>query len=136
MEVDLVSQTQPAWVVLVTGGTVVEYPPELYLDRERGEEEAERWAWILSGAGWVDVKRPFVGRWQVNDRWVRLVEISLPSSASLEELWIGTYWDRDGNPDPEARILRGRAAAKKWVDMPPFDYASPAYFEARPWYMA
>ena len=101
-------------VVLVTDGTVIEYAPEIYVSSERAALEAERWAWILSGGGWLPVERPFDGRWVVGDRDVRIVVAEAPSDAS-GSLWVGTYWSEDGLPDPEAVLLEGREAAVDWV---------------------
>ena len=42
------------WVVLVTDGTVVSYPPEIYHSSSRASMEAERWAWLSSGEGLVE----------------------------------------------------------------------------------
>ena len=85
-----------AYVVLITDGTIVEYPPEIYVSEERAQLEAERWAWVLSGGGWADVLSPFPGRWEVGERDVRLVEVSGldPNPAT----WVGTYWTEDGYP--------------------------------------
>lgn len=106
------------WVVLVTDGTVIDYPPEVYHSRERALLEAERWAWLLSGEGTLDIERPFEGRWQVRDRDIRLVEVERHGGlAGLP--WIGTYWTRSGPPDPEALLLDGETDARAWVRQPP-----------------
>lgn len=124
----------PAWVLLVTGGTVIEYPPELYLDPVRATDEAERWAWILSGAGWAEIERPFAARWEVGDRSVRLVEIAVPAASSLSGAWVGTFWDRSGAPDPEALLLESRDEAGRWVRDPPVGANPAARMEEQPWF--
>lgn len=111
--------TIPMWVLLVTGGTVIEYPPELYADRARARQEAERWAWILSGAGWSEVVRPFTDRWEIGERDVRLVTGEPAEPVGSGEWWVGTFWDRSGNPDPEALIFDSKNAAREWVLDPP-----------------
>ena len=105
-------------MLLVTGGTVIEYPPEIYRDEDRATAEAERWAWVLSGAGWLEIERPFPERWQVGEREVRLVSVE-PHSEGAGPSWIGTFWDRNGSPDPEALLLSGRDEALAWVRQPP-----------------
>ena len=59
--------------MLITDGTIVEFPPEVYSSRVRARLEAERWAWVLLGGGWVDVLIFFSDRWQIGDRDVWLV---------------------------------------------------------------
>jgi hypothetical protein len=124
------------WVVLVTGGTVIEYPPELYLDPVRATDEAERWAWIVSGAGWAEIERPFPGRWEVGDHSVRLVEVPTPPRTSIIGAWVGTFWDRSGVPDPEALLLEGREDANRWVREPPAGAEPAVSVEEQPWFVA
>ena len=102
-----------AWVVLVTDGTVIAYPPEIYRQRSRAVLESERWAWVLAGEGMLKIERPFDDRWSVADRDVRLVEVDW--RASIDVPWIGTYWTRDGAPDPEAVVLEDEVDARAWV---------------------
>lgn len=99
--------------MLVTDGTVIAYPPELYRCRSRAVLETERWAWVLAGEGVLKIERPFEGRWSVADRDVRLVEVD--ASVTPGAPWIGTYWTRDGAPDPEAVVLEDEADARAWV---------------------
>lgn len=106
---------RPMWALLVTGGTVIEYPPELYADLARAVLEAERWAWVLSGAGWSEIERPFPGRWEVGERGVRLIEAELTMPVGYGQRWVGTFWDRSGNPDPEAIVFDSKNAAREWV---------------------
>jgi hypothetical protein len=109
----------PMWALIVTGGTVIEYPPELYADRARAVQEAERWAWVLSGAGWAEIERPFTGRWEVGEHDVRLVEAESTMPVGYGQRWVGTFWDRSGSPDPEAIVFDSRNAAREWVLEPP-----------------
>jgi hypothetical protein len=102
------------WAILITGGTVVEYPPELYRSPERAGLEAERWAWILSGAGWAEIERPFDGRWQVGEREVRLVAAE-SESTTLDQPWVCTFWTPEGSPEPEALIVDGLRQAREWA---------------------
>jgi hypothetical protein len=104
------------WVVLVTDGAVVSYPPEIYRSLSRAVLEAERWAWLSAGEGLVEVDRPFDDRWTVGERDIRLVETD-PREAIVTP-WVGPYWTRDGAPDPEAVILDGEIDARKWVREP------------------
>lgn len=103
-----------AWVVLVTRGVTSAFAPELYRRPSRAALEAERWATALVPEH-AKVNQPFDGRWVAGDFDVRLVEIDwMP----VGQPWIGTFWDRSGNPDPEALLLDGRADALSWVSEP------------------
>ena len=101
------------WVLLVTDGLTVEFPPELYRDHDDAEREAERWARILATRSGASVERPFPDRWEVGDEWIRLVSSFLPEEGS--EIWVGTYWTRDGSPEPEAELFSDRNEAIGWV---------------------
>lgn len=105
------------WVLLVTNGLTVSYPPELYREYEHAEREGNRWAHILSARTGEPVERPFAGRWQIGDYWVRLVYSFLPEEGS--EIWVGTYWSRDGSPEPEAALFADALDARAWVLEPP-----------------
>lgn len=105
------------WVLLVTEGLVIRYPPEIYHELAVAEREGERWSWLLSIESRTPVERPFEGRWQVGDHWVRLVEADLFEDTA-EEIWVGTYWTRDGVPDPEAELFTSREEARGWVIRP------------------
>lgn len=107
-----------SWVLLVTNGLTVEFPPELYRDRDLAESECERWAYLLSAQSGQPIVRPFEGRWQVADRWIRLVHSFLAEDGT--EVWVGTYWGRDGSPEPEAELFADREDARTWVlEAPP-----------------
>lgn len=105
------------WVLLVTDGFTVEFPPELYRERGDAEREAERWARALSRAYREHIERPFEGRWQIGDRWIRVTHSFLPEEGS--QIWVGTYWGRDGSPDPEAALFADSADAREWALEPP-----------------
>lgn len=118
------------YVLMVTDGTVIEYPPEVYEDEARARLEAERWAWLLAGGGWAEISSPFDGRWEVAGRDVRLVGTEPPEE--LADVWVCTYWSEDGFPDPEALLLNGRERAKEWVVLGPnLEHADE--FVERPW---
>lgn len=121
-----------AWAVLVTRGLSVAFPPELYGSPGRASLEAERWAAALASEG-TEAVQPFEDRWEAGDFEVRLVEIEwLP----VAQPWIGTFWDRSGNPDPEALLLDGRADALAWISVPiAADGGTPSFFE-EPWQLA
>lgn len=106
------------WVVLVTDGTVVAYPPEIYRSMTRAVSESERWAWLLSGEGLLEVERPFEGRWRVADRDIRLIEARLRESLASTP-WVATYWTRNGAPDPEAVVMSEELGARARVRKPP-----------------
>jgi hypothetical protein len=101
-----------SWILLITDGVVIEYAPEAYPSREAAHDEARRWAWILSGMGWLPIEQPFPDRWSVGDRDVRMVE------AEGQGEWVGTFWTWDGYPDPEALLLAGLNEARSWVSAP------------------
>jgi len=106
------------WVVMVTDGTVVAFPPEIYESRELAFSEAERWRQTVSGPCEDQRELHDAPPWHVGDFTVRLIEVSA-SPAEPNFLWVGTYWTADGYPDPEALLLRDRAAARAWVLDPP-----------------
>ena len=105
------------WVVLVTDGLTVAYPPEVYVDERAAESEAERWAWLLARDTRRGIERPFEGRWEIGDYWVRMLRVELVEDET-GELWVGTHWTRDGFPDPEAAIFVEEAEARAWVMSP------------------
>lgn len=101
------------WVLLITDGLTVEFPPELYRDHDDAEREAEHWARVLSARSRASVERPFPDRWEVGDEWIRLVSSFLPEEGT--EMWVGTYWTRDGSPEPEAELFPNGTEAVTWV---------------------
>jgi hypothetical protein len=104
-------------VVLVTDGFTVAYPPEVYVEEDAAESEAERWAWLLARDMRRGIERPFEGRWEIGDYWVRMLRVELVDDET-GELWIGTHWTRDGFPDPEAEMFAEEAEARTWVMTP------------------
>jgi len=105
------------WLILVTDGLTIAFPPEVYRLPHHAEEEAERWAWLLAQGRLDLVERPFEGRWQIDDYWVRLLHLQgIDDDAS--ELWIGTYWTDDGYPDPEAETFSDHDEAREWALQP------------------
>ena len=124
------------WVILVTDGTVIEFAPELYQSRELAEREARRWAWHVSAGGQIEIRERFAGRFEVGIRDVRLVEVDFPEDFPLAEPWIGTYWTRDGYPDPEAIVLAGRDGAEAWASSPLFDETEAQRVETTEWHVA
>jgi hypothetical protein len=115
-----------SWIVLITDGTVIEYPPEVYSSEDLARDEARRWAWILSGMGWLPVEEDG-NRWSVRDRDVRLVQVEGQGS------WVGTFWTWDGYPDPEATLLRDRGQAREWVVSPLHAALKPVSIEENEW---
>ena len=115
------------WVILITEGTVIDYPPEVYDSLETARDEARRWAWIISGMGWIPIEGPADDRWTVGDRDVRLVHVE------GEGGWVGTFWTWDGYPDPEATLLRDRTVARAWVTAPIHDVLAPVAVEENDW---
>jgi len=105
------------WVLLVTEGITVAYPPEVYRDRAVAQREAERWAWLLSTESSAPIERPFEGSWQIGEHWIRLVDAHVYEEAP-DEIWVGTYWTRDGLPDPEAELFASREEAREWAVTP------------------
>jgi len=115
------------WVILITDGTVIEYVPEAYETKQQAREEARRWAWILSGMGWLQIEESDDDRWGVGDRDVRLV------GAEGMGDWVGTFWTWEGYPDPEATLLGDRAEARSWVTAPLDGALGPAAIEENDW---
>ena len=101
------------WVLVVTDGLTIEFPPELYRDHDAAHSEGERWARALSRRSRSPIERPFEDRWQVGDEWIRLTHSFLPEEGS--EIWAITYWTRDGYPEPEAELITDAAEARAWV---------------------
>lgn len=114
----LEDQGEYAWTLLVTDGTLLDFPPELYLDHLLAVREARRWAESLTMGQPGLVRQPFEGRWEVGPRDVRLVQVDIPTPWPGRHPWVGTHWTSDGYPDPEATLLSGRDQAKQWVESP------------------
>jgi hypothetical protein len=108
-----------AYVVMVTSGTIIEYPPEIYRSLSVASDEAERWASLLGARSRRQVKRPFEGRWETGDFDVRLVTTDVTGLDPTREWWVGTHWSADGSPEPEALLLSGKVAAREWVELEP-----------------
>ncbi|MCI0635344.1 MAG: hypothetical protein L0206_15735 [Actinobacteria bacterium] len=94
----------------------VEFPPEVYKEHDHAAHEAERWARVLARRARERIERPFQDRWQVGEEWIRVI----PSFVAEEshEVWVGTYWGRDGIPDPEAELFADGNEARRWVREP------------------
>lgn len=101
------------WVLTVTDGLSTEFPPELYRDHDLAHSEAERWARVLSRRSHSSIERPFEDRWHVGDEWIRLSHAFLPEEG--HEIWVLTYWTRDGYPEPEAGLTHDAVEARAWV---------------------
>lgn len=129
----MAEELRTAWVVLVTRGTAVAFPPELYLDREPAIREAKRWAWTLAGEGQLRVTCPFPGRWEVGDSDVRLEELRLPTAPGAQEIWVCAHWSPEGSP--EFNLVGGRWRAAAWVREPPADEGFEGFAESA-WQLA
>lgn len=101
------------WVLLFTDGMAMTYPAEVYADERRAVSEAERWASILAAVRRVPIVRPFSGRWEVGDVWIRLVEAPVPDD--VRDLWVGTHWTHHGYPEPEAALFADEGEARAWA---------------------
>jgi hypothetical protein len=123
------------YVLLVTDGIALEYPPELYQGYRRARLEAERWAWILSGTGWLEIQQPLADRWSVGDRDVRLLAVPWTRESSPPS-WIGQYWSEDGVPDPEALPFIDREEAVAWVVEAPEGAAALVETIDKPWFVS
>jgi hypothetical protein len=110
--------TDEAWVLTISDGTVLEFPPELYADPSLARREARRWAACLAGGDMRSIREPFQGRIEVGHRDVRLTSVVVPRPWPGGEAWVGTRWTTSGYPDPEAVILAGDHAADTWVRSP------------------
>jgi len=108
-----------AWVLLVTDGLAIEFPPEFYRSPSLAHAEAEHWAWCLSSPGGFAVRRPFAGRWEVGIRDIRVIELSVRADIDANDAWVGTHWTRHGYPEPDGVFLESRQAARHWVESPP-----------------
>lgn len=120
------------WVLLVTDGLTVSYPPEVYAREASAEREAERWCSILTSIQ-RPIARPFPGRWEVGDHWVRLVPARLLED--IEQIWVGMHWTRSGDPDPEAELFGNREQARSWALTPPLGGLTNRVLET-PWTVA
>jgi hypothetical protein len=119
------------WALIITDGTVVEFPVEVYIDGDRAQRESERWASALSDIVRQPIERPFEGRWEVGGLDLRLVKCSVDSFNQDDEWWVGTHWTADGHPEPEALLLPGRAAARDWVLVQPGDLPLMSFDDGR-----
>jgi hypothetical protein len=126
-QIDRSNPDMSSWVILITDGTVIEYPPEGYDSFDTARDEARRWAWIISGMGWIPIEQSADDRWIVGDRDVRLVHVE------GEGGWVGTFWTWDGYPDPEATLLHDRTTARAWVTAPLQDVLNPVAVEENEW---
>ena len=115
------------WVILITDGTVIEYPPEAYDSVEHARSEAKRWAWILSDAGGLSVEMLDEDRWSVGNRDIRLV------LAEGSGTWVGTFWTWHGYPEPEALLLGSRREARSWAVSPLLGSLEPSSIDENEW---
>ena len=118
------------WVILITDGTVIEFPPEGYDSVERARGEARRWAWILSDMGRLPVEVLDEDRWSVGDQDVRLV------LAEGTGTWVGTFWTWHGYPEPEAVLLESRREARSWAVAPLHGSLDPSSIDENEWTVA
>lgn len=123
------------WVVMVTDGTVVAFPPEIYGSLEVAVSEAERWKQTLSERCGGQAESRGGPPWQVGDFTIRLIERSAYASDTFTSTstWVGTYWTADGYPDPEVELLPNRAAALAWVQDPPVGFERAVDTEESEW---
>jgi hypothetical protein len=112
-----------AWVLLITEGLTIAFPPELYSARSQALGEGQRWADALASIVGAGASTPWLGRWEIGDLWISVVEEDLPASTDIP--WVGTCWTPHGHPDPEALILGSQAQARRWV-REPIDGAEPS----------
>lgn len=122
------------WVCLVTDGTVIEYPPELYASRTLAHMEARRWAWNLSSDGQFPVRERDAGGWQAGFRDIRLVEVDAQPRLTAVP-WIGTHWTDNGYPEPEAVVFEDEREAKAWATEPLRGIAATSIDESE-WHVA
>jgi hypothetical protein len=115
--------TAEAWVLMITDGNVLEFPPELYVDSSLARWEARRWAACLAGGVERSIREPFEGRIEVGHRDVRLSPVIVPRPWPGGEAWVGTHWTPYRYPDPDAVILTGAQAAAAWARSPRFGHA-------------
>ena len=118
---------------MVTDGTVLAFPPEIYESLDVAISETERWKQTLTEMSGGRVEARDGPPWQVGDFTVRLVEQSAHSRGSFASAWVGTYWTADGYPDPEAELLPNRAAALAWVQEPPVGFERAVDTEQSEW---
>jgi hypothetical protein len=103
---------------MITDGSVLEFPPEPYVDSSLARWEARRWAACLAGGAVLVTREPFEGRIEVGHRDIRLTPVSVPNPWPGGEAWVGTHWVASRYPDPAAEILVGAEAAGTWARRP------------------
>ena len=128
MQSTLVHSTTEAlmdlWVLMITEGTVLAFPPEIYETDNHAMREAARWRQTVSKPG-HGLPDPDDGPpWDVGDFMVRLIKLSV-APVDFDDSWVASYWTTDGYPDPEAVLLADRAAALEWVMEPPAGFGPP-----------
>ncbi len=117
------------WIIFVTDGTVIEYPPEAYNTLAAATSEARRWALTLS-RGREEIEEVAPDRWRVADRDVRIVR-----GVGTGE-WVGTFWTWDGYPDPEAILFKSWTDARAWAVAPLHEVLEPHDVEETEWSVA
>jgi hypothetical protein len=121
------------WVVMVTDGTMVAFPPETYESRAVAVSEAGRWKETLSAQGGPPEESLNGPPWQVGDFTIRLVAASVYPFDTIDSPWVGAYWTADGYPDPEVELFPDRSAALAWVLDPPQGFEPAVETEESEW---
>jgi hypothetical protein len=102
------------WVVAITEGTELRFPPEVYPTLSRATHEAYHWRWFLSRADEAKSTEVTEGHWRVGRVHVHLAPATLPSSPPGLELWVG-FQTRGPASQPRFALFASRGEARTWV---------------------
>ena len=80
---------QAVWIVLVSDGTRIEYPPEVFARESAARGEAYRWAWSMSGSGAPFRMRSSIG-WSAGIRDVLVIPAQFEGS-SPDRCWVVAF---------------------------------------------
>jgi hypothetical protein len=104
---------EAVWIVLVSDGTRIEYPPEVFAKESTARREAYRWAWSMSGSGTPSRMRSSVG-WSAGIRDVLVIPAGLEGSAP-DKCWVVAIGRGPIAGGADIEIASGRHAALESV---------------------
>jgi hypothetical protein len=99
-------------ILFVTDGSVVEYPPELYLDEGDATREADRWAWFLGEYGVWPVRETSINVRRVGIHEIRLVYVRC---SPARELWCGIDLGATPRLASAGALYKSRLAAEDGI---------------------
>jgi len=101
------------WIVLVSDGDRIEYPPEVFARESTARREAYRWAWSMSSSGSAFRVRHVDG-WAAGIRDVLVVSMP-PGSYCIDKCWVVAVAQGPIAGGVEVQIARDRRRALELV---------------------